>query len=138
VSSDWFGIALDTFHDGRNGYLFYISMLGGLFDSYLTDERDSNADWNGVLAYRTARFEGGWTVEVALPFKSLRYPSGSSQVWGINLGRGIRHKNEWTFLTPLPARWGTVALRKVSSAATLVDLEAPTRAALPTDTWASP
>ena len=40
----------------------------------------------------TGRFDGGWTVEMAIPFKSLRYKPGRDQVWGINLRRGIREE----------------------------------------------
>jgi hypothetical protein len=48
------------------------------------------------------RFEGGWTIEMAVPFKSIRYTSGEGQTWGIQMRRAIRRKNEWAHLTPLP------------------------------------
>ncbi len=43
----------------------------------MTDEGNPNSDWNPVWDVRTGRFEGGWTVEMAIPFKSLRYVSGA-------------------------------------------------------------
>ena len=43
---------------------------------------------------RTGRFDGGWTVEMEIPFKSLKYPAGVAQVWGIQLRRVVRRKNE--------------------------------------------
>ena len=92
----------------------------------ITDEGNLNADWNPVWEVRTGRFEGGWTVEMAIPFKSLRYTSGTNQTWGIQLRRAIRRKNEWTHLTALPA---STAGRRASSAsraaATLVGLDLP-------------
>ncbi len=101
--NDTFGVILDTFYDRRNGFLFYTNPLGARADQAVTDEGNLNVDWNPVWDVRTGRFEGGWTVEMAIPFKSLRYRSGSGQVWGINIRRVIRRKNEWTHLTLVPA-----------------------------------
>ncbi len=58
--------------------------------------------WN----VRTGRFDGGWTMEMAIPFKSLRYSGGQNQTWGIQMRRSIRRKNEWAHLTALPASMG--------------------------------
>ena len=112
--NDHFGVMLDTFHDRRNGYVFYTNPLGGRIDLAETDEGNSNADWNPVWDVRTGRFEGGWTVEMAIPFKSLRYVSGTNQTWGIQMRRAIRRKNEWDHLTPLPA-WPWAARRDSSA-----------------------
>ena len=104
--NDMFGVLLDTFHDRRNGYNFYTNPLGGFADQVVTDEGNPNVDWNPVWEVRTGRFDGGWTVEMAIPFKSIRYNSGTNQTWGIQLRRAIRRKNEWTHLTALPASNG--------------------------------
>ena len=93
--NDTFGVILDTFYDRRNGYLFYTNPLGARANQAVTDEGTLNPDWNPVWDVRPGRFNGGWTVEMRIPFKSLRYRSGASQVWGINIRRVIRRKNEW-------------------------------------------
>ena len=121
-----FGVIFDTFHDQRNGLQFHTNPLGGLADSLITDESNSNRDWNTVWEVRTARFDEGWTVEMAIPFQSLRYPSGATQSWGVNFRRIVRWKNETSFLSPVPASAGMRGLMKVSSAATLVGIEPPT------------
>jgi len=124
--NDHFGVAFDTFHDRRNGYFFYANPLGARADSYMTDETNNNADWNPVWDVRTARFDGGWSIEMAIPFKSLRYVSGASQVWGINMRRAIRRKNEWNYLTALPLSIGSsVGMMRVSADATLTGLDLP-------------
>jgi hypothetical protein len=83
-------------------------------------------DWNPIWVSRTARFDGGWSVEMAIPFKSLRYRSGAGQTWGLQLRRAIRRKNEWTHLTFLPASTGgSTSIFRVSMAATLVGLDLP-------------
>lgn len=124
--NDHFGALLDTFHDRRNGFFFYVNPLGARADTAVTDEGNNNSDWNPVWEARTGRFEGGWTAELSIPFKSLRYVSGVDHVWGVQLRRSIRRKNEWTHLTALPAAdGGPTALTRVSAAATLVGLDLP-------------
>ncbi len=124
--NDTFGVILDTFYDRRNGYLFYTNPLGARADQAVTDEGTLNVDWNPVWDVRTGRFDGGWTVEMAIPFKSLRYRSGAAQVWGINIRRVIRRKNEWTHLTLVPASAGVPGgMFRLSMAGTLVGLDLP-------------
>ncbi|MBL8138860.1 MAG: carbohydrate binding family 9 domain-containing protein [Acidobacteria bacterium] len=126
--NDTFLVLFDTFHDRRNGYLFYANAIGGLADGQVTDEGPPNMDWNTVWNVRTANFEGGWTIEMAIPFKSLRYLPGREQTWGINLRRVVRWKNEWSYLAQVPRALTTFrGVLKVSSAGTLTGLEAPGR-----------
>ncbi len=124
--NDTFGVILDTFYDRRNGFLFYTNPLGARADQAVTDEGNLNVDWNPVWDVRTGRFAGGWTVEMAIPFKSLRYRSGTDQVWGINIRRVIRRRNEWTHLTLIPASAGVPGgMFRLSRAGTLVGLDLP-------------
>ncbi|MGH9163470.1 MAG: DUF5916 domain-containing protein, partial [Vicinamibacteraceae bacterium] len=99
--------------------------IGGRADYAVTDEV-ANFDWNPVWEVRTGRFDGGWTVEMQIPFKSLRYRSGSEQVWGIQLRRVVRHKNEWTYLSLVPASAaGPYGFTRVSFGGTLMNLKLP-------------
>lgn len=120
-------VALDTFNDKRNGYSFGVNPSGGISDAAITNERDYNRDWNTIWETRTARVDGGWTVEMSIPFKSLRYAPGE-QIWGINVRRAVRWKNEISYLTSVPQSGQFSALFglfRFSSAATLTGLEAP-------------
>jgi hypothetical protein len=124
--NDTFAVLLDTFHDRRNAYLFYANPIGGFADSQITDENPPNVDWNTIWDVKTGRFSGGWTIEMAIPFKSLRYGPGRDQTWGINLRRVVRWKNEWSHLTQIPRALTTFrGILKVSSAGTLVGLQVP-------------
>ena len=116
-------MALDTFHDRRNAYMFYTTPLGGLYDGLITDESNMNRDWNTVWDARAAVDEKGWTVEMVIPFKSLRW--GPSEEWGVNFRRRVRWKNELSYLTAIPASAGRRGLTKLSSAATLAGVRAP-------------
>jgi len=102
--NDHFAVLLDTFHDRRNAYLFYSNPIGGISDSQITDEGPPNNDWNTIWAVKTGRFEGGWTVEMAIPFKSLRYRSGTNQTWGLQIRRSIRSVRRATSSSPSPSR----------------------------------
>src|SRR6185503_1415988 len=65
------------------------------------------------------------TAEFAFPFKSLRYSADAVQIWGFNMRRTIRYKNEQTYLTAMPSFVGMRATQMVSLATTLVGLETP-------------
>ncbi|HXG86705.1 MAG TPA: DUF5916 domain-containing protein [Vicinamibacterales bacterium] len=123
--NDNFGVLIDTFHDKRNGFLFYLTPVGGMFDGATSDERTNNADWNTVWDAKSTRSPDGWYAEIAIPFKSLRYRAGRDQVWGLNIRRTICAKNEYAYLTPMKPSWGIIALFRSSAAATLVGIEAP-------------
>ena len=123
--NDVFWAIFDTFLDRRNGIAFYTNPLGALGDFAFTNEGSPNGDWNPVWDVRTGRFLGGWTVEMEIPFKSLRYRPGSEQVWGVQLHRRIRRKNEWVFINPVPISAGRGAVFRSSNFGTLVGLKVP-------------
>ena len=129
LNNDLFGFLIDTFYDRRNALLFYANPLGGFVDQALTNEGNPNRDWNPVWDVRTGRFDGGWTIEMVVPFKSLRYRPARDQVWGIQLRRTVMRKNEWAYLTLIPISaagfGGRGGVFRVSAAGTLVGLEAP-------------
>jgi hypothetical protein len=125
-NNDHIGVMFDTFYDRRNGFMFYTNPLGARADYSVVDEGGSNTDWNPVWTSKTGRFDGGWTVEMAIPLKSIRYRPGPNQTWGIQLRRSLRRKNEWAYLTPVPQILaGPQALNRVSSGGTLVGLDLP-------------
>ncbi len=129
-NNDHFLVLFDTFYDRRNGVAFQTTPLGALSDFAITNEGSYNGDWNPIWDVRTGRFDGGWTAEMEIPFKSLRYRPGPDQVWGIQLRRGIRRKSEYAYLTALPisaagAGGGTMGVFRVLGAGSLVGLEVP-------------
>jgi len=124
INNDYFSVGIDTFYDRRNGFAFMITPIGGFFDYEITDEGNPNNDWNPIWNSSTGRFDDGWTVEMEIPFKSLRFQPGQNQVWGLQLGRRIRYKNETTYLTTVPISAGPGMFR-LSAAGTLTGLEVP-------------
>jgi hypothetical protein len=116
---------IDTFYDRRSGFSFQTNALGALRDQEIGDERTTNTDWNTVWDVKAARMKDGWSAEFAIPFKSLRYRASGAQIWGINMQRQVRWKNERSYLSGVPASYGGRGINKLSSAATLVGLEVP-------------
>jgi uncharacterized protein DUF5916 len=128
MGNDIVSFMFDTFHDRRNSFNFTANAIGGRQDGQVTNERQWNGDWNTVWDVRAGRFEGGWTAEFVIPFKSLRYRPGRTQVWGFNVFRTNRWKNEISYITRIPAARGQSGLYQGSLAATVVGLEAPSGA----------
>jgi hypothetical protein len=124
VSNDNFAVILDTFNDMRNGFSFQSNPIGGNRESAVVDGASSES-WNTLWTVRTTRSDKGYTVEMAIPFKSLRYAGAGPQVWGINLRRVLKGKNENAFLTPIPSAFGLNGFTHLELAATLVGLETP-------------
>ena len=119
-SDDTFEIILDTVHNRQNGFLFRTKPLGTKFDSTITDEgRRENRNWDERWRVAATRNEEGWTVEIEIPFESLRMPDEEEQRWGIDFKRNIRRKNE-------EAVWSNYSrdfdFRQVSQAGELVGL----------------
>ena len=135
-TNDSFSVLVDTYLDRRNGSAFLVTPIGGFSDFAITNEGDGgrgvNFDWNVVWDSRVGRFDGGWTVEMEIPFRSLRYEPGVEQVWGLQLRRIIRRFNEASYLTEVPiaaARGNSLVsgMWRVSEAGTLENLQVPAR-----------
>ena len=135
-TNDSFSVMLDTYLDRRNGAAFLVTPIGGFSDFAISNEGDRgrgvNFDWNIVWDSRVGRFDGGWTVEMEIPFRSLRYEPGSEQTWGIQFRRIIRRLSEASYLTELPisAALGNslvAGMWRISEAGTLNELEVPPR-----------
>jgi len=100
---DSFEVLLDTFADRRNGFVFVTNPQGGRSDTQIANEgRDVNASWDAVWQVATTRTTEGWTAEIWIPFKTLRFEAGKDHVWGVNFARRIRRKAEVAYWSPVP------------------------------------
>ena len=87
-------IVLDTFEDHRNGYLFEMNPVGAKLDALIASNgEDVNEAWDAIWEGRAAIDGEGWSVELALPFKSLSFrPELTS--WGVNVQRVLKRRLE--------------------------------------------
>jgi len=108
---DDFEVIIDTFRDRRNGYVFIVNPEGGRVDRQIANEgREINSSWDAVWDVKTQRSAEGWTAEMRIPFRTLRFDPGADQSWGINFSRRIRRKNEVTFWAPVPRAYNLMRL----------------------------
>ena len=86
---DYMGIILDTFNDERRAFGFYVNPLGVQMDTiYDGINQREDESWNAIWDSVGQITETGYSIELAIPLKQLRFPeSDSSQTWGIDLYR---------------------------------------------------
>jgi len=107
-NDDRITIYLDTFNDHRRAYFFVVNPLGAQGDGVRTEGAASagnifggNVDWNPDFRFASKGqlTDSGYVVELRIPFKSLRFPSGDPQTWGINVVRNVQatgFEDTWT------------------------------------------
>ena len=105
-NNDLFGVVLDTFQDRRTSYGFVTNPGGAQRETLAYDQGERNdASWNAIWIARTAVIEDGWSVEMAIPFKALRFFEAPEQHWGLNLIRVVRRDNEVATWSPVPRQF---------------------------------
>jgi len=97
IDDDWIAVFIDTFNEKRRAYSFFINPRGVQMDLMRIEEGgNDNMDesWDTVFRSDGKIDEEGYTVEMAIPFKSIRFPDKENKVWGVMLGRTIARKGE--------------------------------------------
>jgi hypothetical protein len=115
-SDDQVGIYLDTFHDQQRVFSFYVNPLGIQADSIGTEGQDEDYNWDTVWQSEGHLTDEGYAVSISIPFRSLRFPRDSNQVWGIALARFIPSRNEGSY-------WPLYSSRKEGFASQLATLD---------------
>ncbi len=118
---DVLGIALDTYLDRRNAFIFGVNAGGAFIDLQTFDNgRDINIPWDGIVERAARVHDQGWTVEMAIPFSTLRFdPEREEQTWGVNFLRRIRRRGEDSLWAPLDGRFD---VNRMAEAGTLLGL----------------
>jgi len=119
-SDDTFSVLLDTYHDHRNAFVFRVNPRGTRFDALVRNEsRFYYADWDEQWTAAAVLTASGWSVEIAIPFKILRFTGAAAQTWGLNFERVIKRRNEMAYW----AGWGrNFAFQQASQAGHLAGL----------------
>jgi hypothetical protein len=101
---DLVSLSFDTFNDKRNAMIFATNAYGVQRDLLAFDDLYYDINWDGLWNVRTNRTDSGWTAEIAIPWKTLRYPKSADSVrkWGINVFRNRRLTNETSAFSPYP------------------------------------
>ncbi|MEA2062051.1 MAG: DUF5916 domain-containing protein [Gemmatimonadota bacterium] len=128
LSDDALELLIDTFQDKRNSYAFGTNPFGAKVDAIISDEGNHiNKSWDCIWRCKTAINAQGWSVEMAIPFKSIKYKKGERVDWGLNITREIKHSKEVTYLAPIPRGLGHNGKFKGSLFGTLKNIKTPPR-----------
>ena len=115
IGDDGITVFLDTFNDKKRAFAFQVNPCGVQVDGIYTENRrmgrgrgggggggffDFDRNWDTFLITDANQDEEGYTVEMAIPFKSLRFPNRNPQTWGIQIKREIRRKSEEIYWAP--------------------------------------
>lgn len=84
---------IDTFNDQRQAYVIFFNPLGIQADGTFTEGRGEDYSVDLVMESKGVLTEDGYTIEAAIPFKSLRYEAGGDKKWGLHMFRRVKYKN---------------------------------------------
>ncbi len=95
-SDDNITVLIDSFHDRRSAFVFQTNPNGAMWDAQFSGVDILNENWNGIWEVAVSRDTTGWIAKFRIPFRTLRFQSGAGAVFGFNVRRFIRRKNEET------------------------------------------
>jgi len=93
-SEDHIKFVLDTYLDGRSGYVFSVNPNGARYDALVSEQGESeNSNWDTIWEAAASRDANGWSAEVVIPFESILFRRGLTR-WGFNIERRIQRLQE--------------------------------------------
>jgi len=121
---DLVSLSFDAFNDKRNAMAFAANAYGVQRDLLAFDDLYYDIDWDGLWKVRTTRTDTGWVAEIAIPWKTFRYPKtkDSIQSWGFNVYRNRRLTNEISAFSPFPRVFSAT---RMDYAGVLTNLQPP-------------
>jgi Domain of unknown function (DUF5916)/Carbohydrate family 9 binding domain-like len=93
---DYVGVLLDTFNDQRRAYELFFNPFGVQADGIYSEPQNEDFSVDILMESKGQLTEDGYVVEVAIPFKSLRYEAGKGVLWGVQFQRVIQRFNNET------------------------------------------
>lgn len=102
--NDSFSVFFDPFKDGLNGFVFSVSAYGVQREGLISNGDNTDLSWDNRWFTKVKRSPEKWTVEMMIPFKTLRFPAGS-QDWGVNFARYDQQTNEYSSWKPVPVNF---------------------------------
>ena len=88
-NDDFFFITLNGYNDKQQSYVFIVTAAGVQLDEKIDDNGD-DFSWNAVWESSVQIVENGWSAEMFIPFRELRFPDKKVQDWGLNFEREVR------------------------------------------------
>lgn len=92
-NDDYVLLYIDTFNDQRQAYIIAFNPLGIQGDGTFTEGRGEDYSVDILMESKGVLTEDGFTIEAAIPFKSLRYEAGKNKQWGLHIFRRVKYMN---------------------------------------------
>jgi len=87
-------VVLDPFGDRRNGFFFAVTPRGARAEGQISNNSEQlNFDWDGIWDAAARIESSGWTAEMLIPFKTLRFKADLAS-WGLNVQRYVARREE--------------------------------------------
>ena len=93
ITEDRVGVILDPFNDKRSGYMFELNPNGVRLDGLFNTPTQFAPWWDGIWQGEAVTTADGYTVEYAIPFKTLSFDA-RDETWGFNVWRIVMYKDE--------------------------------------------
>jgi hypothetical protein len=109
IKNDNFIFFIDPFDDQTNGFSFGTNAAGGQWDGLMYEGGKVDLSWDNKWTSIVRRYPDRWVLEMAIPFKTLRYKKGITR-WGINFSRNDLKSTEKSSWAPVPRQFPTASL----------------------------
>ncbi len=107
--NDNFLIFIDPFNNQTTGFSFGANAAGAQWDGTMNNGSKVDLNWDSKWISKVKRDQDKWVLEMAVPFKSIRYKKGVKE-WGINFSRLDLKSSEKSSWTPIPRQFPTASL----------------------------
>lgn len=107
--NDNFLLFIDPFNDQTNGFTFGSNAMGAQWDGLLYDGGTADLSWDNKWVSAVQSDQDKWTLEIAIPFTTLRYKPNSDK-WGVNFSRLDMKTTEKSAWAPVPRQFPTASL----------------------------
>ncbi len=103
IDGDYLAVYIDSYFDKRSALGFKVNAAGVKADVTLSgDSNNQDGTWDALWAAKAAVDAQGWTAEMAIPFSQLRFASGESVTFGLQVRRMLYRKQEISSWAHIP------------------------------------
>lgn len=115
-SNDAFTVILSPMNDQTNGFYFAVTPYGTQHEGLIHSggSRGGSGVWDNKWYSEVQQDEYGWSLEMKIPFKSIRYKT-ENKTWGINFARTDLTTNEISTWNKVPQNFDFLSLANTGS-----------------------
>ncbi|SHH55360.1 DUF5916 domain-containing protein [Winogradskyella jejuensis] len=108
--SDFFLLVLNPNNDAQNDITFFVFASGQQADAIVNPTIGEDFGWNAVWQSAVKMHDNGWSVEMKIPYRALRFPEQDTPTWGIQFHREVRRTRTRFTWNPIDPTQGNIGL----------------------------